>query len=43
MSLVSIIDTGNMGRGELEAVGFLQLTLGASEKISGTGGFATVA
>jgi predicted dinucleotide-binding enzyme len=28
---------------ELEAFGFLQLTLAAGEKISWTGGFATIA
>lgn len=38
------VDAGSLKRArELEAVGFLQLTLAASEKISWTGGFATVA
>lgn len=38
------IDAGSLKRArELEALGFLQLTLAASEKISWTGGFATVA
>lgn len=38
---VSTIDAGSLSRAhELEAVGFLQLTLAASEKISWTGGFA---
>ncbi|MCW2788401.1 MAG: oxidoreductase, coenzyme F420-dependent [Aeromicrobium sp.] len=38
------IDAGSLKRArELEAMGFLQLTLAASEKISWTGGFATVA
>jgi 8-hydroxy-5-deazaflavin:NADPH oxidoreductase len=37
------IDAGSLRRArELEAVGFLQITLAASEKISWTGGFATV-
>ncbi len=35
------IDAGSLGRAhELEAVGFLQLTLAVSERISWTGGFA---
>ena len=38
------VDAGSLKRArELEALGFLQLTLAASEKISWTGGFATVA
>lgn len=38
------VDAGSLKRArELEAVGFLQLTLAAAEKISWTGGFATVA
>lgn len=38
------IDAGSLKRArELEALGFLQLTLAAGEKISWTGGFATVA
>ena len=38
---VTAIDAGSLSRAhELEAVGFLQLTLAASEKISWTGGFA---
>ena len=38
------IDAGSLGRArELEALGFLQLTLAAGEKISWTGGFAGVA
>ena len=38
------VDAGSLKRArELEAVGFLQLTLAASEKIAWTGGFATVA
>jgi NADPH-dependent F420 reductase len=38
------IDAGSLKRArELEAFGFLQLTLAASEKISWTGGFAIVA
>ena len=38
---VSAIDAGALSRAhELEAIGFLQLTLAASEKISWTGGFA---
>lgn len=38
------IDAGALSRAhELEAVGFLQLTLAVSEKIGWTGGFATVA
>jgi NADPH-dependent F420 reductase len=38
------VDAGTLKRAhELEALGFLQLTLAAGEKISWTGGFATVA
>jgi len=38
------IDAGSLSRArELEALGFLQLTLAAGEKISWTGGFAGVA
>jgi len=38
---VSAIDAGSLSRAhELEALGFLQLTLAASEKLSWTGGFA---
>ncbi|AXA96137.1 diguanylate cyclase [Microbacterium laevaniformans] len=38
---VTAIDAGSLSRAhELEAIGFLQLTLAASEKISWTGGFA---
>ena len=38
------VDAGSLKRArELEALGFLQLTLAASEKISWTGGFATIA
>lgn len=41
---LKVIDAGSLKRArELEAFGFLQLTLAASEKISWTGGFATVA
>ena len=37
------IDAGSLKRAhELEALGFLQLTLAAAEKIGWTGGFATV-
>jgi 8-hydroxy-5-deazaflavin:NADPH oxidoreductase len=40
---VSTIDAGALSRAhELEAMGFLQLTLAAGEKISWTGGFAIV-
>ncbi|TYC96846.1 NADPH-dependent F420 reductase [Arthrobacter echini] len=40
---VEAIDAGSLKRAhELEAVGFLQLTLAASEKISWTGGFGVV-
>lgn len=38
------VDAGSLKRArELEAMGFLQLTLAASEKISWTGGFGTIA
>ena len=41
---VKAIDAGALKRAhELEAIGFLQLTLAASEKISWTGGFGIVA
>lgn len=41
---LAAVDAGSLKRArELEAVGFLQLTLAAAEKISWTGGFATVA
>jgi len=37
---LEVIDAGSLGRArELEALGFLQLTLAANEKISWTGGF----
>ncbi|WNM25843.1 NAD(P)-binding domain-containing protein [Demequina capsici] len=40
---VSVIDAGSLKRAhELEAFGFLQLTLAAAEKISWTGGFGVV-
>ncbi|TFV98529.1 diguanylate cyclase [Leifsonia flava] len=40
---VSAVDAGSLKRArELEALGFLQLTLAAQEKISWTGGFALV-
>lgn len=40
---LSAIDAGSLKRAhELEALGFLQLTLAAGEKISWTGGFAVV-
>lgn len=40
---VSAIDVGSLSRAhELEAFGFLQLTLAVGEKVSWTGGFATV-
>jgi predicted dinucleotide-binding enzyme len=40
---VSAIDAGSLGRAhELEALGFLQLTLAIGEKIGWTGGFAVV-
>ena len=41
---VKAVDAGSLKRArELEALGFLQLTLAASEKISWTGGFGVVA
>lgn len=41
---LNAIDAGALNRAhELEALGFLQLTLAAAEKIGWTGGFATVA
>lgn len=41
---LSAIDAGSLKRArELEAIGFLQLTLAVSEKVSWTGGFAVVA
>jgi len=40
---VQVIDAGSLKRAhELEALGFLQLTLAANEKISWTGGFGTI-
>ncbi len=40
---LSAVDAGSLARAhELEALGFLQLTLAAGEKISWTGGFALV-
>ena len=40
---VAAMDAGSLSRAhELEALGFLQLTLAASEKISWTGGFAVI-
>ena len=40
---LNAIDAGALKRArELEAVGFLQLTLAAAERIGWTGGFATV-
>ncbi len=40
---LSAIDAGSLKRAhELEAIGFLQITLAAGEKISWTGGFAVV-
>ena len=40
---VAVMDAGSLRRAhELEAVGFLQMTLAAAEKIGWTGGFATV-
>jgi 8-hydroxy-5-deazaflavin:NADPH oxidoreductase len=41
---LNVIDAGSLKRArELEAVGFLQLTLAASEKVSWTGGFGVIA
>lgn len=40
---VAAVDAGSLARArELEALGFLQLTLAAGEKVSWTGGFAVV-
>ena len=40
---VAVVDAGSLRRAhELEAVGFLQMTLAAAEKSGWTGGFATV-
>ncbi|MDN5741254.1 MAG: diguanylate cyclase, partial [Corynebacterium casei] len=40
---VEAIDAGSLKRAhELEAIGFLQLTLAASEKVGWTGGFGIV-
>ena len=40
---LGVIDAGHLGRArELEALGFLQITLAAAEKISWTGGFGIV-
>ena len=40
---VDAIDAGSLSRArELEAVGFLQLTLAAGEKVGWTGGFGIV-
>jgi 8-hydroxy-5-deazaflavin:NADPH oxidoreductase len=41
---IKAVDAGSLARArELEALGFLQLTLAANEKVSWTGGFAVVA
>ncbi len=41
---LKVIDAGGLSRArELEAIGFLQISLAASEKISWTGGFGAVA
>jgi predicted dinucleotide-binding enzyme len=41
---LNAIDAGSLARAhELEAIGFLQLTLAANEKVSWTGGFGVVA
>lgn len=41
--VITVVDAGSLRRAhELEAVGFLQMTLAAAEKIGWTGGFATV-
>ena len=38
------VDAGSLNRArELEALGFLQLTLAANEKVSWTGGFGVIA
>jgi len=40
---VSTLDAGSLRRArELEALGFLQLTLAATDKVSWSGGFAVV-
>lgn len=40
---ITVVDAGSLRRArELEALGFLQMTLAAGEKISWAGGFATV-
>ena len=40
---IAVVDAGSLRRArELEALGFLQMTLAAGEKVSWTGGFATV-
>ncbi|WP_378101905.1 NADPH-dependent F420 reductase [Cellulomonas sp. T2.31MG-18] len=42
-SAITVVDAGPVRRAhELEALGFLQMTLAAAEKIAWTGGFATV-
>jgi hypothetical protein len=41
---LNAIDAGSLKRArELEAIGFLQITLAAAEKVSWTGGFAVAA
>jgi predicted dinucleotide-binding enzyme len=41
---LDVIDAGSLKRArELEAVGFLQLTLAVNEKVSWTGGFGIAA
>ena len=41
---LNAVDAGSLRRArELEALGFLQLTLAANEKVSWTGGFGVVA
>ena len=41
---LNAIDAGSLKRArELEAIGFLQLTLAANEKVSWTGGFGVIA
>jgi NADPH-dependent F420 reductase len=41
---LAAIDAGSLSRArELEAIGFLQISLAAGEKVAWTGGFATVA
>jgi NADPH-dependent F420 reductase len=41
---LNAVDTGSLARArELEALGFLQLTLAANEKVSWTGGFGVIA